>query len=113
MIRLDNTKLRQLRESNAWSQSHLAEASGVSIRTIQRIEKTGTASPESAKNICAAFDIRFEEIHVDGNYQGSKPIVAESAKFKVSNMDKKAALIAFIFAFIIAYGIAVSMGIEI
>lgn len=34
-MKLDNAKLKKLRESNAWSQAHLAEASGISMRTIQ------------------------------------------------------------------------------
>ncbi|MCP9292729.1 helix-turn-helix domain-containing protein [Gracilimonas sediminicola] len=112
-MQLDNAKLKQLRESNAWSQSHLAEVSGVSMRTIQRIEKTGAVSPESAKCICAAFDIQFDELSVNDNYQKSEPSLADLLKFKVMDIDKKAALVSFIVAFIIAYGIAISMGVEI
>jgi transcriptional regulator with XRE-family HTH domain len=112
-MKLDNAKLRQLRESNAWSQSHLAEVSGVSMRTIQRIEKTGIVSPESAKCICAAFDIRFDELTADDSDLISEPSLADSLKFKVTGMDKKAALVSFIVAFMIAYGIAISMGFEI
>lgn len=109
-MKLDNEKLKQLRKLNAWSQSHLAEASGISMRTIQRIEKTGVASPESAKCICSALDIRFDELTVHENFQISNPILADSLKFKITNIDKKAALISFIVAFIIAYYLATSIG---
>ncbi|MAO64623.1 MAG: transcriptional regulator [Balneola sp.] len=112
-MKLDNTKLKQLRESNAWSQSHLAEASGISMRTIQRIEKTGVASPESAKCICAAFDIRFDELALHDNYQIPAPTLTDSLKLKVTSIDKKAALISFVVAFIIAYGITIYFGVTI
>jgi len=39
-MELNKDKLKHLRESKAWSQSHLAEVAGLSLRTIQRIEKT-------------------------------------------------------------------------
>ncbi|WP_040368507.1 helix-turn-helix domain-containing protein [Balneola vulgaris] len=109
-MKLDNAKLKQLRQSNAWSQSHLAEASGISLRTIQRIEKTGVVSPESANCICAAFDIQFDELSMDDNYQTSESPLIDLLKFKVTHMDKKAAIISFIVAFIIAYTIATSIG---
>jgi transcriptional regulator with XRE-family HTH domain len=112
-MKLDNAKLKQLRKSNAWSQSHLAEASGISMRTIQRIEKTGVASPESAKCICSALDIRFDELSVHDNYRSSVYSLAASLKFKVTNIDKKATLISFIIAFIIAYYIATFIGVTI
>lgn len=55
-MKIDTQKLIQLRNSKAWSQQHLADVSGLSLRTIQRIEKTESASPESVKAIAAAFD---------------------------------------------------------
>jgi DNA-binding XRE family transcriptional regulator len=33
-MQLDVQKLKKLRESKSWSQSHLAEVSGISLRTI-------------------------------------------------------------------------------
>jgi transcriptional regulator with XRE-family HTH domain len=55
-MKIDTQKLIQLRNTKAWSQQHLAEVSGLSLRTIQRIEKTQSASQESVKAIAAAFD---------------------------------------------------------
>ena len=43
-MQLSVEKLKQLRDLRAWTQSHLAEVSGLSLITIQRIEKTGVAS---------------------------------------------------------------------
>ncbi len=46
-----------LRAERAWSQEHLAQTAGLNLRTIQRIEKSGTASLQSAKALAAAFDL--------------------------------------------------------
>ncbi|WP_244898527.1 helix-turn-helix transcriptional regulator, partial [Pseudoalteromonas ulvae] len=56
-MQLNVKKLKQLRESKAWSQSQLADVAGISLRTVQRIEKSGVASPESVMSICSAYDI--------------------------------------------------------
>jgi len=103
-MKLNKAKIKQLRESKAWSQSHLAEVSGISLRTIQRIEKSGIASPESVKSICATFDIQIDDLIVTQEQQ--KETMASFStliKSKISNMDKKATLISFSIAFIIAF----------
>ena len=56
-VRIDPLRIRQLRESRAWSQEHLAAISGLSVRTIQRLETQGTASPESRLALSAAFGV--------------------------------------------------------
>ncbi|WP_333608390.1 helix-turn-helix transcriptional regulator [Arsukibacterium sp.] len=44
------------RSARAWSQQQLADVASVSLRTIQRIEKSGVSSNDSLQAICAAFD---------------------------------------------------------
>ncbi len=103
-MRLDNTKLKELRESKAWSQSQVAEASGISLRTIQRIEKTGVASPESVKCLCATFGIQIHDLSVDeDNQKELSPTFSALIRHKISNVAIKATLIAFSIAFIIAF----------
>ena len=103
-MNLDKAKLKQLRESKAWSQSHLAKVSGISLRTIQRIEKSGIASPESVKSICATFDIQIGEISISEEYQKEiAPSLSNVIRHKVSTMDKKSTAISFLLAFVIAF----------
>lgn len=45
-----------MRLERHWSQDQLAEMSGLSIRTIQRIENGGNAGLESLKSLAAVFD---------------------------------------------------------
>lgn len=61
-MQLNKEQLRREREVRAWSQSHLAEVAGLSMRTVQRIENSGSASLESAKAIAAAFDTQVEAL---------------------------------------------------
>ena len=107
-MKLDIEKLKALRESKAWSQSHLAEVAGVSLRTIQRIEKLGIASPESVKSICAVFEIEVDDIRetrinveVDTGTM-IYPSLMSVIRDKLSRADLMATIVAFCIAFIIA-----------
>ena len=64
--------LRELRAKANWSQEDLAAASGLSLRTIQRVEKDGSAALETRKALAAAFGLRPEQL--DGASQGYDPI---------------------------------------
>ena len=54
-MQIDSNRIRTERERRAWSQEHLAEVAGLSLRTIQRMETTGSASFETARSIAAVF----------------------------------------------------------
>lgn len=49
--------LRKLRLQHGWSQEQLAELTDLSVRTIQRIERGGVPSLESAKALAAVFEV--------------------------------------------------------
>ena len=49
--------VRKLRLQRSWSQETLAEISGLSVRTIQRIERGGEPSLETRSALAAAFDV--------------------------------------------------------
>lgn len=50
-------KIKALRQQNSWSQDLLAKMSGLSLRTIQRVEKDGTASSETLLSLASTFDV--------------------------------------------------------
>nr|WP_208020414.1 2TM domain-containing protein [Vibrio viridaestus] len=54
--------IRKFRLQRGWSQEQLAEFSGLSIRTIQRLERGQTASLESLKSLAAAFDVQLSDL---------------------------------------------------
>jgi len=51
--------LKRLRLEYKWSQTQLAELSGLSLRTIQRIENGEKSSMESIKALSSLFEIDF------------------------------------------------------
>lgn len=61
----DSQKLIALRQERFWTQEDLAAASGLSSRTIQRIERDGRISVESWKALAAAFDVTPEMLIAD------------------------------------------------
>lgn len=54
--------VQKLRLQKGWSQQQLADLSGLSVRTIQRIEQGHTPSVESLKSLAAVFDIDFSHL---------------------------------------------------
>lgn len=64
-LKINASKLKQLRESRCWSQQQLADMSGLSLRTVQRIEAKSVASQESIKCLGAVFDIQISELFAD------------------------------------------------
>lgn len=50
-------RIQKFRKERAWSQDHLAGASNLSLRTIQRVENGKGASPETLQALAAAFEV--------------------------------------------------------
>lgn len=48
--------VQQRRQEKGWSQEHLAQISGLSVRTIQRIENGHSAGLDSLKALAAVFE---------------------------------------------------------
>lgn len=49
--------LKQSREDRGWSQEHLAAITGLSVRTIQRVETSGIASAETKMALASALEL--------------------------------------------------------
>jgi transcriptional regulator with XRE-family HTH domain len=72
--------IQKLRLQRGWSQEQLAELSGLSVRTIQRIERGQPASTESLKALGAAFQIDFSDLkEPEMNPTVSQDVSAEEA----------------------------------
>ncbi|MBK8900013.1 MAG: DUF805 domain-containing protein [Anaerolineaceae bacterium] len=61
-MKIDSTLVKKLRTAENWSQEQLSEKSGLSLRTIQRLENGGSASIESVRALAAAFGIDPSEL---------------------------------------------------
>jgi transcriptional regulator with XRE-family HTH domain len=61
-MNVDSKLVRSEREKRAWSQELLATASGLGLRTIQRVETTGLGSYETAKAIAAVLELKVSDL---------------------------------------------------
>lgn len=57
--------VKKLRSDRCWSQEHLALVSGISLRTIQRVENEGKCSFSSKRALASAFDLDAAELSDD------------------------------------------------
>src|SRR5688572_28152426 len=91
-MRVNAALVIALRAKKAWSQEELSIASGLNLRTIQRIEKEASASLQSMKALASAFAIGIKELEpqettamkkyeyktVDATMQPLQPIAAKT-----------------------------------
>jgi transcriptional regulator with XRE-family HTH domain len=54
--------VKQFRSEKSWSQEELAIASGLNLRTVQRIENEATASLQSKKALASAFGVAIKDL---------------------------------------------------
>ena len=78
--------IQKLRLKRGWSQQQLADASGLSVRTVQRLENGLPASTESLKSLAAVFEIDFSTLS-----QEQEMIDANSPESNLSLKQEKAA----------------------
>jgi len=59
--------IKRTRQERAWSQTQLAMIADVNLRTVQRLEKDGTASFHTLQGIAQAFEIDVKELNPVSN----------------------------------------------
>jgi transcriptional regulator with XRE-family HTH domain len=69
-VQLNTSLLKELRSKKLWSQEQLAAASGLSVRTIARVEKDGTAASETAKALASVFEVSIDSLLAPVAFQG-------------------------------------------
>ncbi len=64
-IMINSTLIRELRKQRSWSQDQLATVAGLSLRTVQRIEKDGACSLETSQALASVFELDVASLHID------------------------------------------------
>ena len=82
-MKINCALILELRAARPWSQEELSIAAGLSLRTIQRVEKDGVASLQSRKAIAAALDIDVSDL----DYQ--EPPTMKKYEYKTIDMPFK------------------------
>lgn len=80
--------IQKLRLQKGWSQQQLAQMSGLSTRTIQRIENGQQPSMESVKSLAAVFEVDF--LTLNSNLQETE--VSMTSVDSMANQNEKLVL---------------------
>jgi transcriptional regulator with XRE-family HTH domain len=79
--------VQKLRLQRGWSQEQLADLSGLSVRTIQRIERGLPASNETLKSLASVFEIDFSTLQatqeLSMNPTHSPPVIENTTPFPI------------------------------
>jgi len=79
--------VRKYRLEKGWSQEQLAHMSGLSVRTVQRIEQGQRAGLESLKCLAAVFETNISELIKEEPMQEEK-----TSNSKLKNRDEEEAI---------------------
>ncbi|WP_413701994.1 2TM domain-containing protein [Psychromonas sp. KJ10-10] len=96
--------VRKLRLQRGWSQEHLAECSGLSIRTIQRIERGQKPGLESLKSLVAVFEIDISQLQTEST-MNSETLMTEEEK---NTIDQVRAIKGF-YSHLITYVLVITL----
>lgn len=72
--------VKKLRLQRGWSQSELAEFSGLSVRTIQRIEKGENPGLDTQKSLAAVFDLEVSDFQEENDMIGNNGVSSEEER---------------------------------
>jgi transcriptional regulator with XRE-family HTH domain len=78
-MKINTEKVVEERKVRAWSQQHLADASAVSLRTIQRVENNGSGSLETVKALASCFELDVAKL-----FQPETPLKKNHSKSKIA-----------------------------
>lgn len=70
--------VRKLRLQRGWTQDQLAEIADLSVRTIQRIERGGPASLETARALASAFEVDVSLFNAEPEGEPDMPAATET-----------------------------------
>ncbi len=90
-MKIDQNKIKELRHHRNWSQEQLSEISGLSLRTIQRIENGSNISLDSLKVLAKTFMVDPSDLLIKEKTIVTTPIEAIKLGFtEFANFSGKA-----------------------
>ena len=66
--------IKEARSKKAWTQEHLAQAAGVTERTIQRLERGEVPAKDTLLGVALALGIEIEQLTTEPKKEKDKPI---------------------------------------
>ncbi|NVJ66231.1 MAG: helix-turn-helix transcriptional regulator [Gammaproteobacteria bacterium] len=74
-MNINGSYIKQLRVEKGWTQQHLADIAGVSMRTIQRAENSGMASMDTISALAASFEIERGDFLVQSQDKAHQKLI--------------------------------------
>lgn len=71
-LKISNQIVRRLRTERGWTQEQLADLCGCSLKTIQRVEKSGLCSMETRSALASVFEIDLKQLDGEEKIQQAK-----------------------------------------
>lgn len=85
MITPDSKQIVELRNAIFWTQEQLAEAAGLSVRTIRNVERGNNTSRETMMSVAAALNVsHYESLLIKGDSESPKEGAASDTLEKPS-----------------------------
>ena len=81
-MQINAEQVMQLRKKRHWSQDELATAAGLNLRTVQRVEATGSASLQTLKAIASALESDLDAFNHCGESDATLRIQDADAAFQ-------------------------------
>ncbi|MGN6409522.1 MAG: helix-turn-helix transcriptional regulator [Curtobacterium sp.] len=72
---MNEMRIAALRRERGWTQERLAEASGIAVRTVQRLEGGKDASLETLSALARALEVPVRDLFADEEVSGLDPAV--------------------------------------
>lgn len=74
-MRIDANLIKQKRQLHGWTQQHLSDVTGMSLRTIQRVESQGQGSHETISALASVFEIDRQTLLIAEPMEPAQPNV--------------------------------------
>ena len=97
--------IQKLRLQRGWSQEQLAELSGLSVRTVQRLERGQNASPESLKAVASVFEIDFSSLRTEPMETTTEHIVSNEEALAFARVRKIKGFYIHVFQFVVVISV--------
>jgi transcriptional regulator with XRE-family HTH domain len=103
--------IQKMRLKRGWSQQLLADVSGLSLRTVQRIESGGPPSLETLKSLASVFETSVEDLQGTPEMTTTAPVdsASEAAALKYGRDLRKFVMHSTVYVLVCSSILAVNL----
>ena len=99
--------LKALRNDRGWSQEQLSQMSGLSVRTIQRIEQGSKPGMESLKSLAAVFEVDIKTLQQETPMTNVETVTNEGINTEEVQVTKKVKRLKKFYSSLLSYVVTV------